>query len=76
MPLTMFTDTSVQPKVSEHEFNVFCPAPGPKLHNQQADYLRIRQDKFGKPSPDGPDLGHQYSYRQNDVVAIPAADGS
>jgi hypothetical protein len=33
--------------------------PEPQLHDQQPEYLRILQDKFGTPRPD---RGHRYSF--------------
>ena len=34
-------------------FDTSNRAPEPERHSQQADYLRILQDKFGTPGPDG-----------------------
>jgi hypothetical protein len=37
--------------------------PASQLHDQQPEYLRILQDKFGTPRPD---RGHRYSFTNDD----------
>ncbi len=59
----LFTDMSLQLEISEHgrtpAYQSYTPSNSePERLNQQPDYLRILQDKFGGP---GRDHGHRYS---------------
>ncbi len=60
----LLTDMSLQLEISEHgRTPAYQPSNSePERLNQQPDYLRILQDKFGEL---GHDQGHRYSYTED-----------